>query len=193
MPDGESEVRQLLVGTRYLHSKFGVDVHVGWNPDSFGYNWQLPQVYKKSGISYFLTQKMVENEVNQLPLKLFWWQAPDGSRVLTYIPHDYVLEIEPTEIAGDLARAVTLNPVRAKCCTSSAPATAGSQSGRRERSSTAEYIGSNQRESFQKCSSELLNPSSPAQLRRSRPILRHGITASRREGIFPCRRRLQAR
>jgi alpha-mannosidase len=110
MPDGESEVRQLLVGKRSLQSKFGVDVQVGWNPDSFGYSWQLPQVYKKSGIDFFLTQKMVENEVNALPLKLFWWQAPDGSRVLTYIPHDFVLDIDPVDIAADAARAAKMNP-----------------------------------------------------------------------------------
>jgi len=109
-PDGEAEVRQLLVGTRSLHSRFGVDVKVGWNPDSFGYSWQLPQVYAKSGIHFFLTQKMVENEVNALPLKLFWWEAPDGSRVLTYIPHDYVLDIDPVDMAADMARAVKMNP-----------------------------------------------------------------------------------
>ena len=63
---------------------------VGWNPDSFGYNWQLPQIYKKSGIDYFVTQKMAWNDTNQLPLKLFWWESPDGSKVLTYFPHDYV-------------------------------------------------------------------------------------------------------
>jgi alpha-mannosidase len=110
MTDGESEVRQLLVGTGYLRSKFGVDVHVGWNPDSFGYNWQLPQIYKKSGIDYFLTQKLTENETNPIPLKLFWWRSPDGSRVLTYIPHDYVIGIDPVDLAADLALAVKMNP-----------------------------------------------------------------------------------
>lgn len=110
LPSGESQVRQILVGKRYFQQKFGVDVHVGWNPDSFGYNWQLPQIYKKSGIDYFVTQKMAWNDTNQLPLKLFWWQSPDGSRVLTYFPHDYVNQIEPVKIAGDLARAVQLNP-----------------------------------------------------------------------------------
>ena len=44
MPDGESLVRQLLVGTRYFKSTFGKDIRIGWNPDSFGYNWQLPQI-----------------------------------------------------------------------------------------------------------------------------------------------------
>ncbi len=110
LPDGESTVRQILVAKNYFQKNFGVDVRVGWNPDSFGYNWQLPQIYKKSGIDYFVTQKMAWNETNQLPLKLFWWQSPDGSRVLTYFPHDYVNQIEPVRMASDLATAITLNP-----------------------------------------------------------------------------------
>jgi alpha-mannosidase len=110
MPDGESLVRQLLVGKRYFKEKFGVDVRIGWNPDSFGYNWQLPQIYKKSGVDYFVTQKMAWNDTNVLPLKLFWWQSPDGSRVLTYFPHDYANGIEPERIAGDVNRARKRNP-----------------------------------------------------------------------------------
>ena len=110
MPDGESLVRQLLIGKRYFKDKFGADVRIGWNPDSFGYNWQLPQIYKKSGIDYFVTQKMAWNDTNPLPLKLFWWQSPDGSRVLTYFPHDYVNEIDPVKISADIARARQLNP-----------------------------------------------------------------------------------
>ena len=90
MPDGESLVRQLLVGKRWYKQAYGVDVRIGWNPDSFGYTWQLPQIYKKSGVDYFVTQKMTWNDTNQLPFKLFWWESPDGSKVLTYFPHDYV-------------------------------------------------------------------------------------------------------
>ncbi|MBZ5651719.1 MAG: alpha-mannosidase [Acidobacteriia bacterium] len=110
MPDGESLVRQLLIGKRYFKERFGVDVRIGWNPDSFGYNWQLPQIYKKSGIDYFVTQKMAWNDTNPLPLKLFWWQSPDGSRVLTYFPHDYVNDIDPVRISSDIAIARRLNP-----------------------------------------------------------------------------------
>jgi alpha-mannosidase len=110
MPDGESLVRQLLVGKRYFKEKFGVNVRVGWNPDSFGYNWQLPQIYKKSGIDYFVTQKMAWNDTNQLPMKLFWWQSPDGSRVLTYFPHDYVNDIDPPQISKDVANSRKLSP-----------------------------------------------------------------------------------
>jgi alpha-mannosidase len=110
MPDGESLVRQLLVGMRSFKETFGGDVRIGWNPDSFGYTWQLPQIYKKSGIDYFVTQKMMWNDTNQLPLKLFWWQSPDGSRVLSYFPHDYVNQIEPVRMAQDFANARKLNP-----------------------------------------------------------------------------------
>ena len=110
MPDGESLVRQLLVGKRYFKDKFGVDVRIGWNPDSFGYNWQLPQIYKKSGVDYFVTQKMSWNDTNKLPLKLFWWESPDGSKVLAYFPYGYSEENQPLTMAYDLLKGSTLNP-----------------------------------------------------------------------------------
>jgi alpha-mannosidase len=106
MPDGESLVRQLLVGKRWYKQAYGVDVRVGWNPDSFGYTWQLPQIYKKSGVDYFVTQKMTWNDTNQLPFKLFWWESPDGSKVLAYFPHDYGNEdLSPVRLSQDLAAA----------------------------------------------------------------------------------------
>lgn len=110
MPDGESLVRQLLIGKNFFRKQMGVDIRIGWNPDSFGYTWQLPQIYKKSGIDFFVTQKMAWNETNQLPLKLFWWQSPDGSRVLTYFPHSYELDPDPVLLADDLAHARKLAP-----------------------------------------------------------------------------------
>ncbi len=99
MPCGESLVRQLLTGKRYFQQKFGVDVRIGWNPDSFGYSRQLPQIYKRSGVDYFVTQKMSWNDTVPMPYKLFHWEAPDGSRVLTYFPHDYVNGINPVQDA----------------------------------------------------------------------------------------------
>jgi len=108
MPDGESLVRQLLVGKRWYQQAYGVDVRIGWNPDSFGYTWQLPQIYKKSGVDYFITQKMTWNDTNQLPFKLFWWESPDGSKVLAYFPHDYANNnLNPVRLSEDLATART--------------------------------------------------------------------------------------
>jgi alpha-mannosidase len=104
MPDGESLVRQILVGKRYFQKNFGVDVKIGWNPDSFGYNWQLPQIYKKSGMDYFVTQKLMwAHEFTTFPYKFFWWQAPDGSRLLTYFPHDYADGIDAEPMGSQVA------------------------------------------------------------------------------------------
>ena len=104
MPDGESIARSILIGKRWYRQNYGVDVRIGWNPDSFGYNWQLPQIYRLSGIDYFVTQKLAWNDTNPLPLKLFWWESPDGSKVLTYFPHGYGnTTLNPTRLAADFS------------------------------------------------------------------------------------------
>jgi alpha-mannosidase len=106
LPDGESTARSILIGKRWFKQHYGIDVHVGWNPDSFGYNWQLPQIYKKSGIDYFVTQKMTWNDTNKLPFKLFWWESPDGSKVLTYFPHGYGDDdLTPVHLSAELVEA----------------------------------------------------------------------------------------
>ena len=106
MPDGESLTRTLLLGKRWYEKEYGVDVQIGWNPDSFGYNWQLPQIYKKAGVNYFVTQKMSWSDTNRLPFKLFWWESPDGSKVLTYFPHGYDnSNLTPSHLGFDLAHA----------------------------------------------------------------------------------------
>ena len=102
LPDGESLVRQILYGKRYFKQKFNVDVNIGWNPDSFGYNAQLPQIYKRAGIDYFVTQKLLwASEFTKFPYRFFWWQAPDGSRLMTYFPSTYSGQIDAVTLAQD--------------------------------------------------------------------------------------------
>ena len=49
---------------------------------------------------------MTWNDTNQLPLKLFWWESPDGSKVLTYFPHDYAnTDLNPLRLAQNTAEA----------------------------------------------------------------------------------------
>jgi alpha-mannosidase len=90
---GESWNRQLLYAKKYLSSKFGVNVRIGWNPDSFGYNWNMPMFYRMAGIDAFVTQKIGWNDTNVFPHRLFWWTSPDGSKILAYFPFDYVNEV----------------------------------------------------------------------------------------------------
>lgn len=93
IPSGESWMHHLLFAKKYFQKKLGVEVKIGWNPDSFGYNWNMPQFYRNAGIDAFITQKLGWNDTNLFPYRVFWWEAPDGSRILTYFPYDYVNDI----------------------------------------------------------------------------------------------------
>lgn len=89
IPGGEAFVRQGLYGQRYFYEKFGVMAKVGFNPDSFGHNIMIPQILKKMGIDYYVFMRPGSHE-KKLPDSLFWWESPDGSRVLSYrIPFSY--------------------------------------------------------------------------------------------------------
>jgi alpha-mannosidase len=89
LPSGESFVRQALYAQRYLKRKFDLTATVGCNVDPFGHNASLPQILRKSGIDSYVFMRPGPHEMT-LPGPYFWWQSPDGSRVLTYrIPHEY--------------------------------------------------------------------------------------------------------
>lgn len=86
IPNGESLVRQMLYGKRFIKSEFGIDSNVAWLPDSFGFSWSLPQILKKCGIEYFFTTKLSWNDTNKFPYNTFWWQGIDGTKVLAHQP-----------------------------------------------------------------------------------------------------------
>jgi alpha-mannosidase len=81
---GESLVRQLLMGTRFLRDEFGTECKYLWLPDVFGYSWALPQILKKSGIDTFMTTKISWNQYNRMPHDTFKWRGIDGTEVLTH-------------------------------------------------------------------------------------------------------------
>lgn len=86
LPSGESFVRQVLYGKNYFRKKFNKNVKVCWIPDSFGFNWNLPQILARAGFDAFVTHKINWNDTNKFPYRFFWWEAPDCSRIMTYIP-----------------------------------------------------------------------------------------------------------
>lgn len=101
LPSGESLIRQILYGKKYFLEKFNKDIKIAWNPDSFGFSWQLPQILAKSGFKAFITQKLAWNDTRKFPHKVFHWQAPDGSQILTYFPNEIGQGFEPMAIAKD--------------------------------------------------------------------------------------------
>lgn len=82
-PSGEGYARQSLYSQQFFKSRFGVTAHVGYNVDSFGHNYMLPQILKKSGMDYYIFMRPGEHE-KHLDTDLFRWTSPDGSSVLTY-------------------------------------------------------------------------------------------------------------
>ena len=86
IPSGESLCRQFLHGQRFFGREFGITCSEFWNPDVFGYNGQLPQICRLSGIDRFLTQKLSWNRMNKPHHHTFVWEGIDGSEVLTHFP-----------------------------------------------------------------------------------------------------------
>ncbi len=108
IPCGESFVRQALYAKRYFREKFGLDVRVGYNVDSFGHAATLPQILKKSGMDYYCFFRPGPHE-KELPSGLFLWEAPDGSRVVSCRPpHHY--NSGPGDLGERIAEAAAQAP-----------------------------------------------------------------------------------
>ena len=89
VPSGESLVRQGLYGQLTFRRLLGRFATVAYNPDSFGHPGALPQILKLLGTNNYVFMRPEPRE-KTLPGDVFWWEAPDGTRVLTYrIPISY--------------------------------------------------------------------------------------------------------
>ncbi len=94
---GESMARQMLHGKNFFMDEFGVNVRNLWLPDVFGYSAALPQILRKSGIDYFVTQKICWNQYNEFPHNTFIWRGIDGSEVISHFPpeNNYNSDLRP--------------------------------------------------------------------------------------------------
>lgn len=87
VPTAESLVRQCLYGQQTYKRMFGKTVNNAWLPDVFGNSWILPQILKKSGVDYFVSNKMSTwNDTNRFPHNNFIWKGIDGTEVLACVP-----------------------------------------------------------------------------------------------------------
>jgi mannosylglycerate hydrolase len=78
----EATIRNLLQGARTAR-RFGPPMMIGYIPDPFGHIGQLPQILQGFGIETAIFRRGLSDEPCEL-----WWQAPDGSRVLTIYLRD---------------------------------------------------------------------------------------------------------
>ncbi|MBQ7312272.1 MAG: alpha-mannosidase, partial [Clostridia bacterium] len=83
LPSGEAYARQSLYSQRYFKETLGETAKVGYNVDSFGHNYMLPQILKKSGMDAYIMMRPGHHE-KDIPSDIFEWVSPDGSSVTTY-------------------------------------------------------------------------------------------------------------
>jgi len=81
LASGESLARHLLYTRRFVREQFGLepeDVTIAWEPDTFGHAHTIPTILSRGAVErYYLCRG---GSVNLPPV--FWWQGPDGSRIL---------------------------------------------------------------------------------------------------------------
>ncbi|MCL4520087.1 MAG: glycosyl hydrolase-related protein [Firmicutes bacterium] len=84
-PSGESLVRQILYGQAWTQAQLGQAARIAWLIDQFGQIPQLPQILTQAGYQgyVFCRDLPLDRDITQFPAD-FWYQGPDGSRLLTH-------------------------------------------------------------------------------------------------------------
>lgn len=77
---------QIAYGRKYFKEHLGVEPKGVWLPDSFGYTGAWPQIARRAGYEWFLTQKISWNDTTKFPHHSFMWEGIDGSRIFAHFP-----------------------------------------------------------------------------------------------------------
>ena len=110
IPSGESLARQGLYGQRFFEKVLGRRSRVAFLPDSFGHPYTLPQIFQQCGLEYFLFWRPIGAEVD-LPSNLFWWEGPDGTRMLSARVETY--NSSPNQVVDTLNASIDWRPPNA--------------------------------------------------------------------------------
>ncbi len=87
MYSGESLVRQMYFGAKWLEDEFGYHPEVYWSEDVPGRTPQMMQILRKAGVKYMMISRMQKG--------LYRWYSPDGSFVTMFSPGHYADAFTP--------------------------------------------------------------------------------------------------
>lgn len=89
LASGESLCRHLLYTRRYFQEKFGLtpeETPLDWEPDTFGHAVTVPGILAQGGVKYYYSCRtgggFEHPRIGEARPPLFYWQAPNGARVL---------------------------------------------------------------------------------------------------------------
>lgn len=107
---GESLCRHLLYTRAFLQELFGLkpgDVPIDWSPDTFGHAATVPAYLVRGGVKYLYLHR--PGSMQQPVPEAFWWEAPDGSRVLVHNAQrrGYNCTIDPGQVLDAIQAART--------------------------------------------------------------------------------------
>ena len=117
LPSIESEIRQILIGKRFMKKEFGKDIVVGWMIDPFGHHAQTPQLFRKAGFKYYAFQRGYKGE----PIQDFRWVGLDGSEIIAHyfiygygnaavIPEDLDYAVDNLKVLAERERECSKTP-----------------------------------------------------------------------------------
>jgi len=93
IPSGEFLVRNIVTYQKFIKEVFGVEAKCGWFIDVYGQSAQLPQIFKKAKVDYFVFWRGIPQDI---PSE-FLWEGIDGTRMLTHrMPLTYGAGYVPT-------------------------------------------------------------------------------------------------
>ncbi len=82
--DFEALVRQFYPALSWMENTFSTKVSTAWNVDTYGHSPQMPQLFRKAGLDYFVFMRDVLPSLQASIKSPFYWQGPDGSKILSY-------------------------------------------------------------------------------------------------------------
>jgi alpha-mannosidase len=82
--DFESLVRQFYPALSWMENTFSTKVSTAWNVDTYGHTPQMPQLFRKAGLSNFVFMRDVLPSLQASVKSPFYWEGPDGSKILSY-------------------------------------------------------------------------------------------------------------
>jgi mannosylglycerate hydrolase len=89
LTSGEATIRNLWLGERVARGLGVENARVGYLPDQFGHAGQMPQILSGFGIDSAVVWRGFGGPAPEMRSE-FWWEAPDGSRVLgVYLAREY--------------------------------------------------------------------------------------------------------
>ena len=93
----ESMLRNLLIGTTSIRRAYGEPMMIGYLPDTFGFNAQMPTILAHAGIDSFLAYRGIDLDETGGSPYFIWWGLGGQSVRAAFFPQGYMTALLTAE------------------------------------------------------------------------------------------------